>query len=275
MQSMSEATVIQNTPAATPAPTKPKARAERSELDLAGMQALGHNDFLDVLQLSRRGGLALIRHNSELKVFKFIGCQADWKKRMARRVGWNPARRAVRMSAELANAGIPVCVVEDHGTVSLESAPRAVWTISRYVENGRTLRQLKQELQPDRPSPQIDELRQLFDDALVLLRRIHDAGFEHRDYHAGNLLVTTADDGSHNLQLVDLETVMQRRATTLRRARDLRRFLENFVEPDSYLEVIEHALQVYAPNDAKLRASILSTRRMQGLVRKRGSRWED
>lgn len=274
MQSMSEVSVVQTTPAASAAPTKPKARGARVELDEAGETALGHNDFLDVLQLSRRGGLALIRHNGELKVFKFIGCEADWKKRWARLVGWNPARRAVRMSAELAKAGIPVCVVEDHGAVSLNSAPRAVWTISRYVEDGRTLRQLKQELQGDQRSPQNPEIRQLFDDALILLRRIHDAGFEHRDYHAGNLLVTTDADGSHNLQLVDLETVMRRRATTLRRARDLRRFLENFVEPEDYMAVIDRALEVYAPDDETQRARILSTRRMQGLIKKRGVRWK-
>ncbi|MCA8911648.1 MAG: hypothetical protein KDB82_08075 [Planctomycetes bacterium] len=271
---MTEATAFQTTAPAPQAPTKPKRRGDRAELDAAGAQVLGHNDFLDVLQLSRRGGLALIRHQGALKVFKFIGCQADWKKRWARLIGWNPARRAVRMSSELAKAEIPVCAVEDHGTVSLPTAPRAVWTISRYVENGRTLRQLKEDLQPGQRSPQHAEIVQLFEDALVLLRKIHDAGFEHRDYHAGNLLVTTGDDGSHNLQLVDLETVMQRRATTLRRARDVRRFLENFVEPDDYREVIDRALELYAPDEPAMRAGILGTRRMQGLLKKRGERWD-
>lgn len=268
---MSEATAIQTTQAPPPTPTIAKPEGARIELDQAGAQTLGHNDFLDVLQLSRRGGLALIRHNGELKVYKFIGCQADWKKRWARRIGWNPARRAVRMSAALAQAGIPVCVVEDHGSVSLPTAPRAVWTISRYVENGRTLRQLKQELQPDRRTPQNAEIKQLFQDALILLRKIHDAGFEHRDYHAGNLLVTTDDDGGHDLQLVDLETVMQRGASTPRRARDLRRFLENFVEPEDFEPVINEALKVYAGSDAGMAGEVLRTRRMQGLLKKRGS----
>jgi hypothetical protein len=270
---MTEATAVQTTPAAPQAPSKPKPQAERLELDQAGAKVLGHNDFLDVLQLSRRGGLALIRHDGALKVFKFIGCQADWKKRWARLIGWNPARRAVCMSAALADADIPVCVVEDHGAVRLPTAPRAVWTISRYVENGRTLRQLKEDLQPGKRSPEHPEIAQLFEDALVLLRKIHDAGFEHRDYHAGNLLVTTNDDGGHNLQLVDLETVMQRCATIQRRARDVRRFLENFVQPEDYREVIDRALEVYAPDEPALRADILNTRRMQGLLKKRGDRW--
>ena len=156
----------------------------------------------------------------------------------------------------------------------LADAPRAVWTISRYVENGRTLRQLKEDLQPSRRSPQHAVIERLFADGMRLMRRIHDAGFEHRDYHAGNLLVTTGDDGSHNLQLVDLETVMQRRATTLRRARDVRRFLENFVEPDDYREVIDRALELYAPDEPAMRAGILGTRRMQGLLKKRGERWD-
>lgn len=249
------------------------ALVEGDELHQSAEKVLGHCDFLDVLQLSRRGGLALIRHQGGLKVFKFINCRADWKKRWARWIGWNPARRALRMSRALDAAGIAVCEVEEYGGVSLPSAPRAVWTMSRYVENGRTLRQLKQDLQQDlqqdRHAPSHPVIKRLFDDCLVLLRRIHDAGFEHRDYHAGNLLVTGAPDFENaELRLVDLETVMQRRASPLRRARDLRRFLDNFVEAQSVLEVVSSALDHYTAGDDALKARIMATRRMQGLLRK-------
>jgi len=241
----------------------------------AADSVLGHSDFLDVLHTSRRGGLALIRHAGGLKVFKFIGCTADWKKRWARLIGWNPARRAREMSAALSAVGILVCTVEEYGSVSLPEAPRAVWTLSRYVENGRTLRQVKEAAQYGVRSPRHPEVLRLFGEGLKLLRRIHDLGFEHRDYHAGNLLVTPGDDAAQPvLWLVDLETVMRRRAGVRRRARDVRRYLENFVEPADYLQVIEGALDTYAAGDASLKSRILATRRMRGLLAKRGARWD-
>lgn len=245
------------------------------ELVEAAEKVLGHSDFVDVLHLSRRGGLALIKHDGALRVFKFISCQADWKKRWARLVGWNPARRAQRMSQALTAAGVLVCPVEEYGTVSLDSAPRAVWTMSRYVENGRTLRQLKQELQEGRRSPVHPVVREMFTEGMRLMRRIHDAGFEHRDYHAGNLLVTAIEGdeiapGNARLHLVDLETVMQRKATIVRRARDVSRYLDNFVEPEDYRQVIGEAMAEYAPNDQQLTDKILATRRMQRLIAKHG-----
>jgi hypothetical protein len=272
MSSMADVTLASLPPTAM---QKPRAKTASKLLIQAGEQALGHSDFLDVLQVSRRGGLAVIRHEEALKVFKFIGCRADWKKRWARLVGWNPARRAVNMSRALTAAGVPVCEVEDFGNVRLAQAPRAVWTISRYVEGGRTLRQLKQELQPERLSPVHPVIIQLFGEGLKLLRRIHDAGFEHRDYHAGNLLVTNREDpDGATLRLVDLETVMQRKATTARRARDMRRYLENFVEPQSYADVIRTGLELYAPGEPAMQAAIRATRRLQALIRKKGERWQ-
>ena len=92
--------------------------------------------------------------------------------------------------------------------------------------------------------------------------------------------MTPADEsclerGDCELRLVDLETVMQRGVGPLRRARDVRRYLENFVEPEDYRQVIDRGLEHYAPGDKRLQAAILKTRRMQGLMRKKGARWED
>lgn len=273
-------------PGSPPAPVEPQVSAPRNAvtdgdeaalamLKVAAQSVLGHSDFEEVIQTSRRGGLALVRQGSELKVFKLINCQADWKKRWARRIGWNPARHARKISKRLKQAGMPICAVEAHGSASLKDAPRAVWTVSAYIPNGRTLRQIKLELQPGRRTAVHPLVARLFDEALRLLRRIHDAGFEHRDYHAGNLLISPADqknlaDGSAQVRLVDLETVVARQATPVRRARDLRRFIENFVEPEDYLQQIEHALAVYAGGNAALAKAIRNTRRMAGLIRKRG-----
>lgn len=242
-------------------------RGADRDLVMASEEVLGHSDFVGVLQLSRRGGLALISRDGPLRVFKYISCQADWKKRWARRVGWNPARRAHRMSRALSGAGINVCEVEEFGAVRLPQSPRAVWTISRYVGQGRTLRQLKEELQPGVPRPSHPAVCEMFDAAMSVLRRIHDAGFEHRDYHAGNLLVTpregnSIEPGNATLQLVDLETVMQRRAGIRRRARDISRFLENFIEPGTRREIVDRAMGQYAPDAPRLAARIAGTRRM-------------
>lgn len=244
-------------------------------LHQAARMVLGHDNFEEVIQTSRRGGLALVRQDAELKVFKLINCQADWKKRWARRVGWNPARHARKISKRLTQSGMPICAVEEHGTASLKDAPRAVWTVSSYIPDGRTLRQIKLELQPGRRAPVHPMVRRLFEDALKLLRRIHDAGFEHRDYHAGNLLISPADaqslaEGRAQMRLVDLETVVVREATPVRRARDLRRFIENFVEPEDFEQQIDHALEVYTNGDKAMAQAIGKTRRMSGLIRKRG-----
>ncbi|MBZ0137393.1 MAG: hypothetical protein K8I27_13585 [Planctomycetes bacterium] len=277
---MNELSVIHPERAAPVSQRRGASRGGDRELVQAAEQVLGHSDFEDVLQLSRRGGLALIHHEGELRVFKFISCQADWKKRWARRIGWNPARRAHRMSRALSDAGILVCPVEQHGTVKLDTAPRAVWTISRYVEYGLTLRQLKEKTQPGRRSPSHPMVQEMFTAAISLLRRLHDAGFEHRDYHAGNLLVTAIKgeeitQGNAQLHLVDLETVMQREVDAVRRSRDLSRFLDNFVEPEDYRQVIDQALADYAPDKPSLLKSILATRRMNGLLAKKGIRDRD
>lgn len=274
---MSEVSVANQQPRAAVSQRRAISRGGDRELAQAAEQVLGHSDFVDVLQLSRRGGLALIQHEGVLRVFKFISCQADWKKRWARRIGWNPARRARTMSDALSKAGMLVCPVEDFGEVSLATAPRAVWTISRYVENGRTLRQVKETLQPGRRSASHPQVKELFAEAMRLMRRIHDAGFEHRDYHAGNLLVTSPDGqaGKPRLYLVDLETVMQRRASVTRRARDVARFLDNFVEPEDYRQVVQEALELYAPGEPALARAIRATRRMKTLLDKRGIRDRD
>lgn len=261
---------------AQPVAALPGARPDALEmLRQAAVNVLGHANFEEVIQTSRRGGLALVRQDAELKVFKLINCQADWKKRWARRVGWNPARHARKISKRLKQSGMPICAVEEHGGASLKDAPRAVWTVSAYIPDGRTLRQIKLELQPGRRKAVHPMVQRLFEDALKLLRRIHDAGFEHRDYHAGNLLISPADaqslaNGSAQMRLVDLETVVVREATPVRRARDLRRFIENFVEPEDFQQQIDHALEVYANGDKALAEGIRKTRRMAGLIRKRG-----
>lgn len=247
---------------------------ERRALLLRALRMVHANaELVVVMHVSRRGGLALVRHGGELSVFKLITCQADWKKRLARPFGWNPARRAHAMSAALQQAGIPVCTVAAHGELNLPEAPRALWTLGRFVPGARNLRELKAQAQPGVRAPASPAMQRLLDDALRLLRRLHDAGFEHRDYHPGNLLVNPGPGGNLLgddawLSLVDLETVVQRKATAARRARDLRRLLETFADNHAPRRLVDDAMRTYAGDDAAFAERIVSTRRMAGLRRK-------
>jgi len=236
-------------------------------LSAAIEQVLGSQSNVATLQLSRRGGLAVIHAPDDSFVFKLITCRADWKKRLFRPLGFNPARRARKVSKALEVAGVPVCKVLKFGDVPLPGAPRAVWTLSSFIRDGRTLRQLKQELQPDRSAPAATLIRELYIESLKLLRRIHDLGFEHRDYHAGNLLVVEVESGAPHLTLVDLETTLRREATIRRRARDLRRFLGNFTEAATAGESLKEALEIYSNGDTKLAQKLASTGRLKGLLK--------
>ncbi|MCC6465218.1 MAG: phosphotransferase [Planctomycetes bacterium] len=249
------------------------ARSRRALLLRALRLVHAEAELVVVMHVSRRGGLALIRLAGELSVFKLITCQADWKKRLARPFGWNPARRAHAMSAALLQAGIPVCPVTEHGELNLPEAPRALWTISRFVPGACNLRELKAQAQPGVRAPATPAMGRLLGETLRLLRRLHDAGFEHRDYHPGNLLVNPGPGGNLLgedawLSLVDLETVVQRKATAARRARDLRRLLETFADRRASASLIDDALHTYAGDDKALAERIVATRRMAGLRRR-------
>jgi hypothetical protein len=241
-----------------------------SMLRQAANQALGHSRFVRVLQLSRRGGLAVIDRDGELMVFKLIGCQADRRKRLGRIVGWNPARRAFRMSRALERAGLPVCTVTEHGSVSLPGAPRAVWTISRYYQQGATLRARKRELQQSRASAEHPVIRELYTQGILMLRRLHDAGFEHRDCHAGNLLIGPPDAQGCALRMLDLDTVVKRRPGVRGRSRDLSRYIENFLEPGNYQAEIENALRVYADGSSALESALSKSRYVRRLLAHKG-----
>ena len=250
-------------------------RVRRVALLDAAEKILGSREVLEILQLSRRGGLALVMHKAERCVFKFINCRADWKKRLARPFGWNPARRALRISGRFEEVGLPLCPVLEYGDVPLASAPRAVWTLSQYVKNGRTFRQIKQEIQGSALSPKCAITQRLFESSLRLLKRVHDLGFEHRDYHAGNLFIVPGDReslerGEGTIHLLDFETTQERKPTPTRRSRDLKRFLMNFVEPENFSQIIDQAMELYCDGESTLRRAIMDARFMRALLKDGG-----
>ncbi len=228
----------------------------------------------EVLQLSPRGGLAVFTRGGKRYVFKLMCCGTTWRKRLLRWFGWNPARRAFRQSETIRRAGVPACEVVEHGSMRLPGSPRAVYTISVFYPGAITLREHKRAMQPQRRSAVDPEIRELCSDGIRLLRQLHDTGFQHLDYHAGNLLVVPGDGGT-GLRLLDLDTVVCRSPFAASRARELCRFIRNFVEPENYREVIDAALDEYSDGDQALRNTMQKTRYVRELLASKGIQKKD
>jgi hypothetical protein len=226
------------------------------------------DDYIGV-QSNARGGIARVVINGEAMMFKLATCTTRWKKRWARRVGWNPARNARRMSDLLTQAGFAICPVARHGKVRLKWAPRAVWYTGPWFDNAMPLRSVRADLEQGDSRPVHPRIKALFADALKLLRRLHDAGFVHGDFHAGNVLV----DGDV-LRLVDIESIRCRRPGIKARAKDVERFLENFLSPEDAAGQVREALSLYAPDDEELREALFRHPRVAALVERmsRGQR---
>jgi hypothetical protein len=240
-----------------------------STLLRAMRHAIGPDVSPNVLQLSPRGGLAVFSRGGRRYVFKLMCCGTTWRKKLLRWFGWNPARRAFRQSETITRAGVPACEVVEHGSMPLPGSPRAVYTISVFYPGAITLREHKRELQPQRRSAVDPEIRELCTAGIRLLRQLHDTGFQHLDYHAGNLLVVPGDSGTQ-VRLLDLDTVVCRSPFAGSRARELCRFIRNFVEPQNYRDVIDGALDEYAEGDRALRQTMEKTRHVRQLLECRG-----
>lgn len=239
-----------------------------SQLARAATQVLGPAVLLRALQISVRGGLGVFERDGQQQVFKLMNCRSHWRKRLARNFGWNPARRAFEQSQMLEKAGIPVCPVTDHGSIALADAPKALWTIGRYFPNGIALRDYKKQLQPQRRSAAHPEIISLYQRGIMMLRELHEAGFMHRDFHAGNLLVVPGDTA--HMYLLDLDTVTRRAPSHDRRASELCRYVHNFVEPQNYEQVITDAAQLYARGDQNILTRLMRSRQVAALVRQKG-----
>lgn len=239
-----------------------------SQLARAAAQVLGPGVLMRALQTSRRGGLGVFERDGQLQVFKLMNCRSHWRKRFARYFGWNPARRALKQSQLLQRAGIAVCPVTDWGAIPLPDAPKALWTIGRYFPNGITLRDYKQQLQPRRRSAAHPEIVRFYQLGIDMLRGLHQAGFMHRDFHAGNLLVVPGE--VEQLYLLDLDTVTQRTPSHDRRASELCRYVQNFVEPQNYEQVVLEAAARYAAGDQTILERLKRSRQVVALLREKG-----
>ncbi len=239
-----------------------------SQLARAAALVLGPGVLRRALQISERGGLGVFERDGQLQVFKLMNCRSHWRKRFARYFGWNPARRAVEQSQLLERAGIAVCPVTDSGAIPLPDAPKALWTIGRYFPDGITLRDYKKQLQPRRRSAAHPEIVRLYERGIDMLRGLHEAGFMHRDFHSGNLLVVPGD--AQQLYLLDLDTVTRRTPSHDRRASELCRYVQNFVEPQNFEQVVLDAVARYAGGDQSILERLKRSRQVMALLREKG-----
>lgn len=148
-------------------------------------------------------------------------------KRLRRRLRGSKAERSWRVARALVEAGIdtpePLLLVES------ERPDGPSYFVSREVEGAEEARYLLRAVNAGHAAGEYPEV----DVAAFLAalgraaRRLHDAGFWHRDFSSGNVLVTWGDGGRPaRLALVDLNrTRAGRRPTINERLRDLSRMM--------------------------------------------------
>jgi len=115
---------------------------------------------------------------------------------------FTPAKPEVewRVCRALAAAGIRTCDVLAIGLRRIHGMPREGFLVSREIPSVVTLRQFL------RAGGQ-DARRSLVDELAEVTARLADAGFHHRDYHAGNILVRPDAAHGERLYIVDLHSI--------------------------------------------------------------------
>lgn len=173
-----------------------------------------------------------------VKLFRNQG----WRRRLERRLRGSKAERSWRMALALTEAGIrtpePLLLVES------DRVEGPSFYLSRQLERFIEARYVFRALERNAMEAEFPELRaEVFTDAIAdCARRLHDAGFWHRDFSIGNLLLVPDGDAetAPTVYLVDLNRMRaKRRVSLLQRTRDLcrlefpraeleRRFLDRY-----------------------------------------------
>jgi tRNA A-37 threonylcarbamoyl transferase component Bud32 len=144
--------------------------------------------------------------------------------RLRRRLRGSKAEKSWRMAQALTAAGIatpePLLLIESR----FPTGPS--FYVCRYVAGGLEARYLLRAANAGREAelfPGID-LPRFLGELGAFIRRLHDAGFWHRDLSSGNVLLRGAPPTPYDFCLVDLNRARRRRRVSLsQRARDLSR----------------------------------------------------
>ena len=135
------------------------------------------------------------------------------------------ARTEWEVGRALARAGIATSVPLAYAERRSANALRDAALVTREIEGALHLNAyVDRHLRGDAPR---DALRASLHAELALLARtLHDAGFAHRDFHGGNLLVTGPPD-SPRVHVIDLHSVRRGRISPRARWRDLVKLLHS------------------------------------------------
>lgn len=165
-----------------------------------GAEVLKRNLVRTVLRVPLPGGRRVIvkryRVGGLLDVLKYL-------------VKPSRARTEWEIGRALDRAGIATSVPLAYGERRVAGVLRDAALVTREIEDCLHLNAyVERSLQGDAAR---DALRgRLYDDLARLVRRLHDAGFVHHDFHGGNLLVNGPPDAPH-LHVIDLHSVTRSR----------------------------------------------------------------
>jgi len=176
-----------------------------------------------------RARLATAAGPLEVAVKQFVN--EGWKRRWKRRFGGSKAQRSWRAARALLAAGVatpePVLLVESKraGGPSLYVCRHLGGLLeARYLLREANAGASPAEIAERFPGADLDRFLAAL---AATLRRMHDAGLQHRDMSSGNVLIDWRPDAAPpELYVLDLNrTKLRRRLTTPQRMRDLSRMM--------------------------------------------------
>jgi len=112
-----------------------------------------------------------------------------------------------RVCRALQAAGIPTCDVLAVAVRRRWGLPREGFLVSREIPGAVDLKQLLEVRLPDIEKERLGFGREVIDELAKLTARLADGGFEHRDYHRGNILVRPDAPAGERLCVLDLHRI--------------------------------------------------------------------
>ena len=173
----------------------------------AGALVLKQNPRRSVYQLDAQPGPLIVKH------YRCLG----GLDRVKSRLGRGRAAREWGIARSLRQAGLPAPEPLVLGVRRVSGKPEFSLLVSRLVPDAEPLGGFLE--RQFRPGDGREEAKSVWlDRAVRLLVRLHRAGFDHRDYHGGNVLVSGAVEPEQSLTVIDLHRVTRTsRLSTKRR----------------------------------------------------------
>lgn len=186
----------------------------------------------DLIALIADGGLeraTVIKRGEHRAVYRvevggqtlFVKCYPcrGWRRRLRHALRASSARREWHKAREVARRGVATITPVAWGEERRWGLAGDCCLVTAAIAGARALDQyILQEL-PNRMTP-ANSRRRLIDELARFVAAVHQAGIEHNDFHAGNVLVEDGTSESPRFSLIDLPGVRLGRALAWRRSRD-------------------------------------------------------